>query len=37
MIDIPHAKITRVCSTTNVLQKYNLYLNLMDNEAVVDL
>ena len=37
LIDTPDAEVTRVCNTTNVLLKYNLHLDLMDNETTIDL
>ena len=37
VIDILNVKVTRLCSTTNVLLKYDLYLNLTHNEAAMDL
>ena len=35
VVNTPDAKITQVCSTTNILLKYNWHLNLMDNEVAV--
>ncbi len=37
IIDMPNAEVTRVCSTTNVLLKYNWHLLPTDDEATVDL
>ena len=37
MVHTPDAEVTQVCSTTNVLLKYNWYLDPMENEAAVDL
>lgn len=37
VIDIPDTKVTQVCSTTNMLLKYNQHQNPTNNEAVVDL
>ena len=37
VVNIPDPEVTWVCSTTNVLLKYNQYLDLTDNEAIVDL
>ncbi len=37
VVDTPDAEVTRVCSTTNILLKYNWHLNLTNNEAAVDL
>ncbi len=37
VIDTPDAEVTRVCSATNILLKYNWHLNPTDNEATVDL
>ena len=34
---MPDAEVTRVCSATYVLLKYNWHLDSIDNEAVVDL
>lgn len=36
-IDMPNAKIIWIYIITNVLLKYNWYLNLINNEDVVDL
>ena len=37
VVDIPDAEVTRVCSATNVLLKYNWHLDPTDNEAAMDL
>ena len=37
VVDMLNIEITRVCSTTNVLLKYNWHLNPMDDETTVDL
>ena len=37
VINTPNKKGIWVCSTTNVLLKYNWYLNLIVNKAAVDL
>ncbi len=37
VVDIPNIEIWQVCSTANVLLKYNWHLNLIDDESVVDL
>lgn len=29
--------ITQICSTTNILMKYNQYLDFMNNKAAIDL
>ena len=34
---MPDAEVTRVCSATNILLKYNWHLDLTDNKAVVNL
>lgn len=36
VIDIYDVKVIRVCSATNVLLKYNWYLNLTNNKAATD-
>ena len=35
VVDTPDAKITRVCSATNIMLKYNWHPDLMDNKAAV--
>ena len=37
VFDTPNTEVTRICSTTNVLLKYNWHLDLTDNEAAIDL
>ena len=37
VVDTPDAEVTRVCSATNVLLKYDWHLDPTDNEAAVDL
>ncbi len=37
VVDTPNAEVTRVCSATNVLLKYNWHLNPRDDETAVDL
>ncbi len=37
VVDTPDVEIMRVCNATNILLKHNWHLNLMDDEAVVDL
>ena len=36
VIDTPDAEVTRVCSATNVLLKYNWHFDLTENEATMD-
>ncbi len=37
IVNTPDAEVTRVCSATNLLLKYNWHLNPMDNEAAMNL
>ncbi len=37
VVDTPNAEVTRVCSATKDLLKYNWYLNQTDNKAAVNL
>ena len=37
IVDTPNAEVMRIYSATNVLLKYNWYLNPTDDEAIVDL
>ncbi len=37
VVDMANAEITRVCSATNVLLKYNWHLNPTDDKAAIDL
>ena len=37
VVDTPDAEVTRICSATNLLLKYNWHLDPTDNEAAVDL
>ena len=37
VVDTPDAEVTRICSATNLLLKYNCHLDPTDNEAAVDL
>ena len=36
-VDMPNTEVTRLCSATNFLLKYNWHLNLIDNKAVINL
>ncbi len=37
VVNTPDAEVTRVCSATNILLKYNWHLNLTDDKVAVDL
>ena len=37
VIDTLNVEVMRLCSTTNVLLKYNWHLDLTDDEAAIDL
>ena len=37
VVDTLDAEVTRICSATNVLLKYNWHLDLMDDKTAVDL
>lgn len=37
IINMLNAEVTQICNATNVLLKYNWYLNLINNEVAIDI
>ena len=37
IVNMPDIEVTQICNTTNILLKYNWYLDFIDNKAAIDL